>query len=398
MDRHLPFDASPREREIAALATELAHKLAASAAEHDRFETFPLEHYALLHDAGYLRLPIPRTYGGDGASLFEMVLAQERLSHAGAALGVGVAMLFNVVGKLIEPNEWPPALIDDLLRGVAERGGLMNMVVTETELGSISRGGVPATTASAVPGGFVIDGHKIFVTAAPALRFLITAVRLPPDERAAQGYVAYAVVEAPAPGLRLEPTWKGSLSQRSGGSDDAWFERVFVPEERIVERRAIGAVVPSSGLNGWWLSLVAVYVGIAQAAIDAANDYAHARVPTALGAPLATQSHIQRSIGEMEAELAAARALLYDTARWYTQRPEERAQAGERLAAAKYVVTHAACKVTELALRVAGGFSLTRRLTLEQHFRDARGGLFQPLQHDLALGLIGRRALAERAP
>jgi alkylation response protein AidB-like acyl-CoA dehydrogenase len=49
--------------------------------------------------------------------------------------------------------------------------------------------------------------------------------------------------------------------------------------------------------------------------------------------------------------------------------------------------------VTETALRVAGGFSMTRALPLERYFRDARGGLFQPPQDDLALGMIGRAAL-----
>ena len=48
---------------------------------------------------------------------------------------------------------------------------------------------------------------------------------------------------------------------------------------------------------------------------------------------------------------------------------------------------------SEAALRVAGGFSLTADLALERHFRDARGGLFQPPQDDLALGVIGRDAL-----
>ncbi len=59
---------------------------------------------------------------------------------------------------------------------------------------------------------------------------------------------------------------------------------------------------------------------------------------------------------------------------------------------------YAACAVTEIALRVAGGFSLTRALPLERYFRDARGGLFQPPQDDLALMLVGRTALeAEKA-
>ncbi len=60
----------------------------------------------------------------------------------------------------------------------------------------------------------------------------------------------------------------------------------------------------------------------------------------------------------------------------------------------KYLCSNAACSVTETALRVAGGFSMTRSLPLERYFRDARGGLFQPPQDDLALMLVGQTALA----
>ena len=56
--------------------------------------------------------------------------------------------------------------------------------------------------------------------------------------------------------------------------------------------------------------------------------------------------------------------------------------------------SNAACRVSELALRVAGGFGLTRALPLERYFRDARAGLYHPPQDDLALGIIGRGALA----
>jgi alkylation response protein AidB-like acyl-CoA dehydrogenase len=60
----------------------------------------------------------------------------------------------------------------------------------------------------------------------------------------------------------------------------------------------------------------------------------------------------------------------------------------------KYLCTNAACSVTDTALRVAGGFSMTKSLPLERYFRDARGGLFQPPQDDLALMLLGRAAMA----
>ena len=393
---HLPPDASARDREIAELAAYLARGFAREAAEHDRSGHFPLDHYARLHEAGYLRLALPRAHGGEGASLFQMVLAQEHLSQAGAALGVGVAMMLNVVGRLMGPNSWPATLRTTVLETIAREGGLANLVVTEPALGSVSRGGVPQTAASQIEGGWRVNGHKIFVTAAPALRYLVTAVRLPPDADAPAGYLAEAIIEAPAPGLRFEASWSDSLSQRSGGSDDVWFEDVFVPDERMVERRAVGGDTRPPPLGGWWLTLVAVYLGISQGALDAACDYAHERVPSVLGTPLAGLASIQQWIGEMQVLVAGARALLYDTTRAFMHAPLDHAANGARLAAAKYAVTNAACRVTDIGLRVAGGFGLTRKLTLERHFRDARGGLFQPPQDDLALALVGRTTLDAR--
>lgn len=396
IDFATPPDLSERERRTVALASSLAREFAPGAATHDRDGSFAIEHYQRLHEAGYLRLALPRDHGGDGASLFEMVLAQERLAQGDAATAVGVGMLLNAIGNLGEQASWPEPVYAEVCRTLAREGGIANSVVTEADLGSISRGGVPATTATRVDGGWLIDGHKIFVTAAPALRFLLVAVQLPPSAHAPQGEVARAIVEAPAAGLSFRSTWQDALSQRSGASDDAIFERVFVRDARVVERTPIGVAGPPPGANGWWLTLVAVYLGIAQASLDAAADYANDRVPSVLGRPIAEQPHIQQWIGQMQAGVVSARAVLYDAARRWSAHPHERARLGPHIAAAKHLVTNTACTVTDLGLRVAGGFSLTRRLTLERHFRDARGGLFQPPQDDLALGVLGRNALAWR--
>jgi alkylation response protein AidB-like acyl-CoA dehydrogenase len=99
----------------------------------------------------------------------------------------------------------------------------------------------------------------------------------------------------------------------------------------------------------------------------------------------------------MTVKLAAARSVLHDAARSWVEHPEMRPRLGAAISAAKYLCTNAGCAVTETALRVAGGFSLTRALPLERFFRDARGGLFQPPQDDLALGAVGRDALAQAA-
>jgi alkylation response protein AidB-like acyl-CoA dehydrogenase len=88
--------------------------------------------------------------------------------------------------------------------------------------------------------------------------------------------------------------------------------------------------------------------------------------------------------------------VLHDTAQAWANQPELRPTLSASIAASKYLCTNAACAATDIALRVGGGFSLTRALPLERYFRDARAGLFNPPQDDLALAQIGRSALAAR--
>ncbi len=389
---HMPglLAPSPRQAEIMSMAATLASKFAPRAEQPG----FPIENYADLHDAGYDRLMIPAAYGGGGADVFDMTLAQEVLARGDASTALVMGMLISVLGRAYEARSWPEDVLDSVSRSVVQSGGMVNNCVTEPELGSISRGGVPTMRAERAEGGWRLYGHKIFVTGAPALRWLVTATMLPPEDGAPLGTLCSAIVEGGSPGLRIVDTWEGSLALHGCGNSDVFYDGVFVPDERIVERVVIGVGGRNRpGTNGWALPIAAIYMGVGQAALDAACSYARERVPPSLGRPIAEQPHIIQWIGEMEAALAAARAVLHDTARAWVDHPELRGSLGPRIGMAKYLCTNAACEVTEKALRVAGGFSLTKGLPLERYFRDARGGLFQPPQDDLALGQIGKAAL-----
>ncbi len=381
------------------MADRLAARFAARAAREDASSRFPHENWADMHEAGYLRLVIPREYGGGGASVLDMVVAQERLGRGCASTALGVGMLISVLGRAAMLKCWPEPVFAAVCRELIEHGGGINNCVTETELGSISRGGTPLTGAERVEGGWRVSGHKIFVTAAPALRFLVTGIVLPPTPDAPRGLMASAIVRAPTPGLRIEETWRDTLSLRQAGNDDVFYDHVFVPDGWVVEQRPIGGAAKGAppGGNPWALPIAAVYLGVGQAALEAACDYANTRTPPSLGAAIGTQTHIQHMIGSMEIALDAARSVLRDTARGWDAEPERRDVLQSRIAVAKYLCTNAACSATETALRVAGGFSLTPALPLERYFRDARAGLFAPPQDDLALGIAGRAALAARA-
>ena len=394
----------PDRPALLALADRLATRFGARAQAHEHAATFPFDDWHDMHTTGYLHQVIPREYGGAGANVLDMTMAQERLGRGNAGTALGAAMLISVLGRAIETQGWPEPVLAEICRELVEHGGGINNCVTETELGSVSRGGIPAATATPTEGGWLVSGHKIFVTAAPALRFLVTGIVLPPTPDAPRGSTASAIVRNPSPGLRIDDTWaRHSLALRTAGNDDVDYNQVFVPDAWVVERRPIGT--PSKAgpganppvANPWALPLAAVYLGVGQAALEAACDYAHTRIPPALGKPIAEQPHIQQWLGAMHIALDAARTLLHDTARAWDEQPHRRAHLAPRIATAKYLCTNAACTTTETALRVAGGFSLTDALPLARYFRDARAGLFAPPQDDLALAIAGRAALAHRA-
>src|SRR3954466_15767418 len=101
-----------RQQRTLDLAAALAERFAPRADEHDRNGTFPFENYADLHTSGYLRLVVPPAYGGGGADLFELALAQERLARGDGATAIAVGMTLHVIGALAETGSWPQPIFE----------------------------------------------------------------------------------------------------------------------------------------------------------------------------------------------------------------------------------------------------------------------------------------------
>lgn len=225
----------------------------------------------------------------------------------------------------------------------------------------------------------LLNGHKTWVTGGERLEHLLLRARL------GDGAVTLWCPNG-LPGIRWEKTWGDGLSLRASASDDVYFENVSLPASHLL------ADGPKA-VNVWFPLLVgATYLGTALAARDAAVRYARMRVPTALGKPISTLPSIQRQIGGLEVELAAATSLLLETARSWDGAGDREAFY-PRVVTAKHVAVETALRVTEAALRLAGGASLSPELPLERHFRDVRAGLMHPPSGDAALELVGRQAL-----
>lgn len=376
-----------------ALADELAARFAGRAAMHDHAASFPYENFADLRAARLHLLTVPEEYGGWGATLPEAIQVVERLARGDGSTALVFDMHVHVIGGLSESRPWDEAVFAGVCRTIVEQDALINSCATEPELGSPSRGGVPATRAMWTGDGYRITGHKTFSSGAPVLTHVLIPAVL---DQEPEETVGVFLVPMDRPGVRIEETWD-VMGMRTTGSHDLLLDDVRVTPAALVQRRGPGIPNPGKGSGGaaWFgLTVAGVYLGVAAAARDAAIAFAQQRAPTALhGASIATLEPIQRLVGRLEGELLTARALVYAVADAWAQRPEQRPALMAHVGLCKVTATTHAVSAVDLALRVVGGQSMSRKLPLERLFRDVRAGLFHPPTEELAYANLGKRLL-----
>ena len=361
-----------------AAAAALASRWATRADDADRTGALPADDIVDLRASGYLHLALPFDRGGLSAGLESVVQAQWTAAGGSAASALVAAMTVMLVGHARDVDAWADER--ERIFGLVEGGALLNAVASEPALGSPSRGGLPATELRRDGEAFTLHGHKTWATGGEHLTHLLVLAR--DGERAVQ-----VLVPNHAVGVRWERTWGDGLSLRASESHDVRFEGVAVAEGDLLRLR------PGPKVRNVWFTLLvaATYLGSALAARDALVAYARERVPSALGHPIADLSAFRRDLGELQVALHAARATLLAAARaWDEHRAEGAAEV------AKLVCVDAANRVTEGALRLAGGAALGSGLALARHFRDARAGFGHPPSADAVYQRQGA-ALVEAA-
>jgi alkylation response protein AidB-like acyl-CoA dehydrogenase len=375
-----------KERERAEQVEALAARFSERAAIHDREGSFPFENFNDLRDAGYLKLTVPKDFGGEEISLYEMVMLQERLAYGDGSTALAVGWHLGQMMHIGLTRKWPEALFRDLCRDVVNDGAMINTFASEAASGSPSRGGKPETQAVKTDGGWLITGRKTFSTLSPVLdRFVVTAY-LPEEERTDEFLIHKGE------GVSVVETWD-TIGMRATGSHDVVLHYVFVPEHaRLYSGRA--PLVDDGG--GWLLHIPACYMGIAFAARDYALEFARTYRPNSLPGPIAELPAVQQQIGQMEIELRTARSTLYSAAERWDRQEERRSQMKPELGLAKYAVTNAAIRIVDIAMRIVGGASLSRSMPLERYYRDVRAGLHNPPMDTSVIQMLASDALREK--
>lgn len=381
---------APPERVPQEQLDALTRALAATAADHDRSGLFPEENFRLLHQAGLLGLTVPRVFGGRGAGLGEAIRVLGAIAQGEPSTALILFMTYAYyAGSFSRTSSWPRHVYERMAREAASEIALIGGLRVEPELGTPVRGGLPATVARQVEGGYRITGRKIYSTGSTGLRWYgVWAKTDEPEPR-----VGTFLVRARTPGVRIEPTWE-HFGMRASVSHDVVFEDAFTPAEHAVDVRAPADWAPKPGdgtspmlWNG--LGISSIYDGVARSARDWLVSYLKQRAPSNLGAPLSTLPRVQEKVGEIEARLHANRVLLESAA--------ARADRGEPVSAVeanliKYTTTDNSIRAVQIGLELTGNPGLSRHNPLERHYRDVTCSRIHSPQNDTILVSAGRAA------
>jgi alkylation response protein AidB-like acyl-CoA dehydrogenase len=313
---------------------------------------------------GFMGIEVPEQYGGSEMDALSYVLAVEEISKADASHGVIMSVNNSLYCHGIlqfGTEEQKKKFITPVASGTA----IGAYSLTEPQSGSDAGG----MKSRAVRDGdfYVLNGRKSWVTSGPVADYLVVFTMTDPDKKQ-KGITAF-IVDGKTPGLvrgRKEP----KLGIRASATNELVFEDCRIPVENRIGREGEGFKIAMTVLDAGRIGIAAQALGIAEAAYEAARQYAGQR--EAFGQPIGAFQGTGFKIADMKARIEASRLLVYNAA----LAKENFKTSGRRYtleaSMAKLFASETAMFVTHHAVQIHGGMGYSRELPIERYFRDAK--------------------------
>jgi alkylation response protein AidB-like acyl-CoA dehydrogenase len=384
------FDLTEEQQRLRDRCLELAVDFATRSAEHDRDASHPRENYDRLRSAGFLHLTVAKEWGGSGHGFLSHTIAYEALGRGCPATALAFNMHASVVMPILESDEVTTAAKQRIADLVARQGKMIGGNFSEPGHTSLIGERPLSVKARPVSGGYRVTGRKMFASMIEAADYVVVLVY--PETAVSPAAGMLVLIPPDADGRRVIANWD-TLGMRATRSDSLVLEDCFVPEASVIFRSDDIRSFRSTGLNWFWGSYTAVYLGLAGAAYDELRKVVTERQPHGYAQSLAWHPDVRRHVAELSVDLEAARLITYRSA-WLRDRQGPTAEATAAMYRAKYMVGQATSRITRVALTLGGAHGIFKGSRLEQLFRDGAIAEIQPPQSDFCLWNIGLHELA----
>ena len=361
-DEGMDLSLTPEQKQIEEMVAEFVdEEVVPRAAEIDKADEFPADLVDELADLGLMGMPFPEEYGGAGLDYHAYPMALEEISRGSGGLGTIVAAHISLAGNMVYAfgsDEQKEEYLTPLARGE----DIGAFALSEPGAGS----DVPAmeTTAERDGDGYRVNGNKLWISNGSVADTVTLFAKTDP-EAGNKGISSFVVRPEEDDGFIVEGT-EEKLGDKGCPTAELRFDDVYLPQDRLLGDEGRGFVHALKTLNGGRITIAARSVGIAQAALDAARDYATDREQ--FDQPISDFQAIQHKIADMDTKTRAARLLMHDAA----DKKIRGESFAKEAAQAKLYASEVSREVANEGIQIHGGYGYTKDFPAERFYRDAK--------------------------
>jgi len=357
----MAYQLNEEQQMIQAMVRDFAREvLLPTAAERDISKEFPSENLKKMGELGLLGMNVPPEYNGAGVDSVSYSLALQEVAYACASTAVVMSVHNSVAcGPIyLFGSDY---LKENYLKPLAAGKKIGSFAVTEPSAGSD-----PASQKSkAVRDGdsYIINGTKLFITTGKNSDISVVTAYTDREKRH-RGISAF-IVEKGMPGFSVGKE-EEKMGLRASDTVELIFEDCRVPKENLLGQEGDGFVIAMASLDGGRIGIASQSVGLAQACLEAAVNYAKERVQ--FNKTISQFQGIRWMIADMATQIEAARLMTFNSAAMRDR--------GENFTAAasmaKLFASEMANKVAYQAIQIHGGYGYIKEYPVERYYRDAR--------------------------
>ncbi|MGR6836851.1 acyl-CoA dehydrogenase [Syntrophomonas erecta] len=331
------------------------------AAELDETARYPKEVIEKLAEGGWMGMPFPVEYGGQGTDYLTYAIAVEELSRSCAATGFTMSVHTSLALMPINnfgTDEQKKKYLTPLAKG--EHIGAFAL----TEPGAGTDVGAATTTAVLDGDEYVLNGTKTFCSNGPVADTFVTFAWTDKSAGGSKGMSSFIVPKG-TPGLTIGSHFQ-KMGIRASQTSEVIFKNCRIPKANLLGKEGDGMKIAMNCFDHGRIGIAAQSIGILQAALDESISYSKQRVQ--FGKPISKNQAVQWWMVDMATDLNACRFLTYHAA-WLKDQGQ---RFTKEASMAKLFCAEAAMKHTVKAVQIHGGYGYVKGVKVERLMRDAK--------------------------
>jgi acyl-CoA dehydrogenase len=382
----MDFTLSESQREISDAVTRLCAGFGPDYwLDHDTTGDFPREFYDAMAQAGWLGIAMPEEYGGAGLGITEAAIMMQAVAASGAGFSGASAIHMNIFG--LNPvvrfgtDEQKARFLPPLIAGREQAC----FAVTEPDAGLDTTH--LKTRAVRDGADYVLSGRKIWISTAQIAHKMLILARTTPLEDVAKPSDGLSLFYTDLDREKVEVREIPKMGRKAVDSNMLFIDGLRIPEADRIGADGEGFACILHGMNPERILIAAEAVGLGQAALARAAQYAKERV--VFGRPIGQNQGIQHPLAESWMQLRAAELMVLDAASKY----DRGLSCGAEANAAKYLAAEAGFRACETAILTHGGFGYAREYHVERYLREMQIARIAPVSPHLILCYIAEKVL-----